>query len=113
MDKDSVPSANTGVLKVLRVKRQGDSYPYLTQIATADARSEAFEDTRATHIEAAKIGEKDWVRILSCLLEFHAEFHRIPVFRSGPAKGAQVGARGFRCAGESVGASRASSRAHS
>ena len=27
MDKDSVPSANTGVLKVLRVKRQGDSYP--------------------------------------------------------------------------------------
>ena len=61
MDKDPVPSANTGVLKVLRVKRKGDSYLYFAQFATGDARSEASEDTRATHTEAAKIGEKDWV----------------------------------------------------
>ena len=79
MDKDPVPSANTGVLKVLRVKRKGDPYLYLAQFATGDARSEAAEDTRATHIEAAKIGEKDWVVAHPLRLSFTLNFS---VFRS-------------------------------
>ena len=74
MDKDPVPSANTGVLKVLRVKRKGDSYLFLAQLATDDARSEAAEDTRATHTEAAKIGEQDWVVTHSLRLSFTLNF---------------------------------------
>ena len=74
MDKDPVPSANTGVLKLLRVKRKGDSYLYFVQFATSDARSEAAEDTRATHTEAAKIGEKDWVVTHPLRLSFTLNF---------------------------------------